>query len=199
MTVLTTDSTTASSILVRPEILAPAGQPDAFLAAVAAGADAVYAGLKHFSARMQADNFAVKELAALSGYAREKGVKTYLALNTLLKPGDLDAAGRMLDRVAKAVQPAGVIVQDLGAVSLLRQIEYPGEIHLSTLAAVSPAAGLRVARDMGVRRVVLGREFHVDEMKAMDAAAAAVDMDLEAFVHGALCFCVSGRCYWSSY
>ncbi|AGW14288.1 U32 family peptidase [Megalodesulfovibrio gigas] len=199
MTVLTTDSTTASTGSVRPEILAPAGQPDAFLAAVAAGADAVYAGLKHFSARMQADNFAVKELAALSGYAREKGVKTYLALNTMLKPGDLDAAGRMLDRVAKAVQPAGVIVQDLGAVQLLRQIEFPGEIHLSTLAAVSPMAGLRVAKEMGVRRVVLAREFHVDEMKAMDTAAAELDMDLEAFVHGALCFCVSGRCYWSSY
>ncbi|GAB7080332.1 peptidase U32 family protein [Megalodesulfovibrio paquesii] len=208
MTVLHTETKPAAQQLERPqsagrstppEILAPAGQADSFLAAVAAGADAVYAGLKHFSARMQADNFAVKELATLSGYAREKGVKTYLALNTLLKPGDLDAAGRMLDRVARAVEPEGIIVQDLGAVQLLRQIGFPGEIHLSTLAAVSPAVGLKVAKDMGVRRAVLAREFHVDEMKQMDAAAAELDMDLEAFIHGALCFCVSGRCYWSSY
>lgn len=183
----------------RPDILAPAGQPDSFLAALAAGADAVYAGLKHFSARMQADNFAVKELARFAALGRDKGVKTYVALNTMLKPGDLDAAGRLLDRVAQAVRPDGIIVQDPGAVALLKQIAFEGEIHLSTLAAVSPMAGLETAKEMGARRVVLAREFHVDEIKAMQAAAEELDIDLEAFVHGALCFCVSGRCYWSSY
>ena len=85
----------------RPEILAPAGDRASFLAALAAGADAVYAGLKHFSARMQADNFSLAELARLTDLARSKNTRVYVTLNTLLKPGDLRAAGNLLDRLGR--------------------------------------------------------------------------------------------------
>lgn len=182
----------------KPEILAPAGDVQSFLAALAAGADAIYLGLKNFSARMQAENFSVTELSRCTALAADKGCKVFVALNSLLKPGDLDAAGRLIDRLARAVKPAGLIVQDLGCLELARQAGFAGEIHLSTLANISHAAGLQVAAGLGAQRVVLPREFNVDEIKLM-AAACPDGVGLEVFVHGALCFCVSGRCYWSSY
>ncbi len=182
----------------RPDILAPAGDQLAFLAALAAGADAIYVGLKHFSARMQSSNFSIKELARLTELADRHECKVYVALNSLLKPDELDAAGRLLVRLARAVRPAGIIVQDLGALELARQAGYAGELHLSTLAAVTHPAGLAEAKRLGAARVVLPREHNLDEIKAM-AAACPPGLDLEVFVHGALCFCVSGRCYWSSY
>ncbi len=85
-----------------PEIMAPAGDKASYLAAVAAGADAIYVGLKHFSARMQAKNFSISELAALASLAREQGTKTYVAMNTLVKPGDPESAGRLIDRLSPA-------------------------------------------------------------------------------------------------
>lgn len=181
-----------------PEILAPAGDKACFLAAIAAGADAVYCGLKHFSARMEADNFSISEVAALAALGREKGVKTYLTINTLLKPGDLQAAGRLLDRVSRHIKPAGIIFQDLGLISLARQVGYEGELHLSTLANATHPAVFETAAKLGVNRVVVPRELNLDEVKQM-AEACPEDMTLELFIHGALCYCVSGRCYWSSY
>jgi putative protease len=182
----------------RPQILAPAGDAQSFLAALAAGADAVYLGLKHFSARMQADNFGVTELSRCAELARERGVKLYVTLNSLLKPGDLDAAGRLIDRLQRGVKPDALIVQDLGVLALARQAGYKGEIHLSTLANLTHPASLQLAARLGAQRAVLPRELDVDEIKLM-AAACPDDFGLEVFVHGALCFCVSGRCYWSSY
>ncbi|MBN2141149.1 MAG: U32 family peptidase [Desulfovibrionaceae bacterium] len=177
--------------------MAPAGNRESFLAALAAGADAVYAGLKHFSARMQADNFSLSDLARLAELARSKGVRTYVAMNALLKPGDLEPAGRLIDRLARQVRPEALIVQDPGLPALARQAGYNGEIHISTLANLSHPAGLRTAQGLGAARVVLPRELDLDEIKAMDAACPD-GLDLEVFVHGALCFSVSGRCYWSS-
>ncbi len=182
----------------RPEILAPAGDTQSYLAALAAGADAVYAGLKHFSARMEADNFSLSELAALADLGRDKGAKLYVAMNVLAKPGDLAAAGRLAARLARTVKPAGLIVQDLGLADAVRQAGYQGELHYSTLAAVTHPAGLAVARRLGADRVVLPRELSVDELKAC-AAACPEGLSLEVFVHGALCYNVSGRCWWSSF
>jgi U32 family peptidase len=182
----------------QPELLAPAGDTNAFLAALAAGADAVYVGLKHYSARMQADNFSVKDLYRCRELAAKKNAKLYVAFNALLKPGDLDAAGRLLQRLVRHVQPQGLIVQDLACLDLARQAGYEGELHLSTLANCSHPAGLELAARMGASRVVLPRELNIDEIKLM-AAACPPGLDLEVFIHGALCFCVSGRCYWSSY
>ena len=182
----------------KPEILAPAGDPYSFMAAVAAGADAVYCGLKHFSARMLARNFSTSELAALAEMARARNVRTYVAINTLLKPDEADKAGRLIERLTSDVGPDALIIQDLGVAAVARQAGYKGELHLSTLANVSSPTGLAALPRYSICRVVLPRELSVDEMREM-ADAAPDGLTLEAFVHGALCFNVSGRCYWSSY
>jgi len=181
-----------------PEIMAPAGDAQSYLAAVAAGADAVYVGLKHFSARMQAKNFSISELAQLASLGRDRGTKTYVAMNTMVKPGDPESAGRLIDRLQKTVKPYALIVQDLAMLTLAKQAGFQGELHLSTLANVSHPSGLSVAKKLGATRVVVPRELNLDEVKMM-ADACPKDLDLEIFVHGALCHCVSGRCYWSSY
>ncbi len=178
--------------------MAPAGDSQAFLAALAAGADAVYLGLKHYSARMQAENFSISELSRLANLARAKDAKVYVAMNTLLKPDDLESAGRLIDRLQRQVAPQALIVQDLGFVSLARQAGFTGELHVSTLANASHPKALAVAASLGVKRVVTPRELNVDEIRLM-AEACPPGLDLETFVHGALCHCVSGRCWWSSF
>lgn len=178
--------------------MAPAGDRPSFLAGVAAGADAIYLGLKHFSARMQAKNFGLGELSALTDYAHERGVRVYVAMNVLLKPDDARAAGGLMERLARMVNPDALIVQDLGLLGLARQAGFKGELHISTLANATHPAALAVAKDMGASRVVLPRELDLDEVKLM-AGACPQGLGLEIFVHGALCHCVSGRCWWSSF
>ena len=178
--------------------MAPAGDRASFLAAVAAGADAVYLGLKHFSARMQAKNFGLGELAVLVDFAHERGVRVYVAMNVLLKPDDARAAGSLIERLARMVKPDAIILQDLGLIRLARQAGFEGEIHISTLANATHQAALQVAKDLGASRVVLPRELDLDEIKLM-AESCPQGLELELFVHGALCHCVSGRCWWSSF
>ena len=101
-----------TSKLKRPSILAPAGNKASFLAAIAAGADEIYCGLKQFSARMKAKNFSIEDLAPLTQLAHDKGVKVYVTLNSLLKPDDLDMAGGLLQQLNRHVKPNGIIVQD---------------------------------------------------------------------------------------
>ncbi len=183
----------------KPSILAPAGNKASFLAAIAAGTDAVYCGLKQFSARMEAKNFTLKDLVPLTDLAHEKGVEVYLALNTLVKPGEIKEAGRLVDQINRWVKPDGLIIQDLCFVELARQVGFSGKLHLSTLANVGfPAALKLVRKNLGINRVVIPRELNIDEIKIM-AQACPENLDLEIFVHGALCYGVSGRCYWSSY
>ena len=186
------------SLQTRPDILAPAGDREGFLAALAAGADSIYCGLKHFSARMEADNFSTAELADLCSLARTRGCKTYLAFNTLVKPGELTSAGRLLDRIASQVQPEGIIFQDLAVPSLARATGFQGQLHLSTLGNGVSLRGLDHLRSMGISRLVLPRELSIDEIKLVDLHCPE-GLDLEVFVHGALCYAVSGRCYWSSF
>jgi putative protease len=183
----------------RPAILAPAGNRAAFLAALAAGADAIYCGLKRMSARMEAKNFSIAELAQLTQLAHDRKVNVYVTVNALVKPDELDRAGRLIDRLQRHVHPDALIVQDLGVVALARQVGFDGEIHLSTLANVSfPKALGFIGRTLAANRVVIPRELSIDEIKAM-AAACPKALGLETFIHGALCYGVSGRCYWSSY
>jgi putative protease len=183
----------------RPSILAPAGNKASFLAALAAGADAVYCGLKQFSARMEAKNFSVEELVPLTRLAHDKGIKVYVALNSLLKPGDLDRAGRLLEQLKRWVKPDALIIQDLSLVQLARQTGFSGRLHLSTLSHVSFASALKLVRkNIKIDRVVVPRELSIDEIKDL-ALACPEGLDLEIFIHGALCYGVSGRCYWSSY
>jgi len=182
-----------------PLILAPAGNRDSFLAALAAGADAVYCGLKHFSARMAAVNFTIAELAQLTRLAHKQGKKVYVAFNTLLAPQDLKESARLIDQLTREVRPDALIFQDLAIIELVRQTGFKGELHLSTLANVSFAAAMQlIHKDLGVNRVVLPRELTIDEIKSI-ARVCPPGLSLEVFVHGALCYAVSGRCYWSSY
>ncbi|VEN73881.1 Peptidase U32 [Candidatus Desulfarcum epimagneticum] len=182
-----------------PLILSPAGEKDSFLAALSAGADAIYCGLASFSARMKAKNFSIHELAGLTELAHEKGAGVYVAFNSILKPDELSRAGELIRRLQKEVRPDALIVSDPATPALARRAGFRGEIHLSTLANLSFPAGLAAAREnLGVCRAVIPRELGVDEIRDM-AAACPRGLDLEVFVHGALCYGVSGRCYWSSY
>ncbi|MBU4002835.1 MAG: U32 family peptidase, partial [Proteobacteria bacterium] len=183
----------------KPAILAPAGNKEAFMAAIAAGADAVYCGLKQFSARKEAKNFALEELNRLTRFAHEKGVGVYIAINALLKTGDIQKAALLVAQLEKYVKPDALIIQDLSLVQIARSAGFSGEIHLSTLANVSFPSALKMAdQKMGIHRVVVPRELNIDEIKMM-AASCSPNLQLEVFVHGALCYGVSGRCYWSSF
>ncbi|MDR2573348.1 MAG: U32 family peptidase [Desulfovibrio sp.] len=181
-----------------PEILAPAGDTDCFLAALAAGADAVYLGLKHFSARMQAKNFGLTELSRLTDLAHEHGRRVYIAMNTLIKPGELPAAFRLAARLVRQVNPDGLIMQDMAMLDIARQAGFEKGLFLSTLANFTHPYALEAASRLGASRVILPRELSIDEIRVMDAACPE-GLTLECFVHGALCYCVSGRCWWSSY
>lgn len=182
-----------------PIILAPAGGRASFLAALAAEADAVYCGLKHFSARMAAQNFSVTELAALAELAHKQNCAVYVAINTLVKPDELKQCAELMTQLTRLVEPDGLIIQDLALIDLARQAGFSGELHLSTLANVGFGEALAILRTpLGIDRVVLPRELNIDEIKSL-ALACPPDLSLEIFVHGALCYGVSGRCYWSSY
>ncbi len=184
---------------VRPEILAPAGGREAFLAALAAGADAIYCGLKRFSARMAAENFTIDELIPLTRLARKRGISVFVALNSLIKPDEIDAAVSLLDQLNRGVKPDALIIQDLGLVALARQVGFTGEIHLSTLANAGFAEELKaVGRFPEITRVVLPRELSIDEIRMLSEQCPD-HLNLEVFIHGALCYAVSGRCYWSSF
>ena len=182
----------------RPAILAPAGDKNAFLAAIAAGADAIYCGLKIFSARMEADNFSIEELARLTHLAHQQKVKVYLAFNSIIKETELAKVSRILAKLVRYVPVDGIIIQDLAMIQMARAAGFDREIHLSTLGNCTHPSGLAAAKKAGVNTVVLPREFSIDEIKAM-AASAPEGVNLEIFVHGALCYSVSGRCYWSSW
>ena len=148
---------------------------------------------------MEAKNFTVQELAPLTQLAHEKGIDVFVAINSLLKQEDLSAAGKLLEQLERLVQPDGLIIQDLALIELVKQTGFSGELHLSTLANVSFPSALKLVKEkLGVSRVVIPRELSVDEIKTL-AGACPEGLSLEVFVHGALCYGISGRCYWSSY
>jgi len=183
----------------RPLILAPAGERDSFLAALAAGADAIYCGVKSFSARMHAQNFEIDELAALTSLAHDKNVQVYLALNAMIRESEIAGLDQWLGNIIQNIAPDALIIQDLSFIAMARSLGFKGELHLSTLANVTFFEALRwIQKTIKVNCVVLPRELSIDEIKSL-ANACPAHMHLEVFVHGALCFGVSGRCYWSSF
>ena len=184
--------------LNKPKILSPAGDINGFLAAVAAGANAVYCGLKIFSARMEADNFSIEELARLATLARSKQVEVYIAFNAMVKDNEIEKVYKILQKLCKYVQFDALIIQDPAIIPLAVQAGFNREFHLSTLANCTFPSGLKTAGAMGIKRVVLPREFTIDEIKTM-ASHAGSELELEVFIHGALCYSISGRCYWSSW
>ncbi|MDR0882714.1 MAG: U32 family peptidase [Candidatus Adiutrix sp.] len=178
-----------------PELLAPAGSKAAWAAAVEGGADAVYLGLKDFSARTYADNFSLAELQAVLRESHAVGVKVYLALNSLIKEGELGLAWKLL-AAAAALEPDGLILQDLG-LSALAARHFPQiPRHASTLTAVHSLPGLITLQKAGFSRAVLSRELAFDEVEAL---ARYSPIEAEIFIHGALCFSFSGLCLMSSF
>ncbi|MGD9015861.1 MAG: peptidase U32 family protein [Desulfobacterales bacterium] len=190
--------TSSRKISDSPLILAPAGSRDSFLAAVAADADAVYCGLKTFSARMEAKNFDPGEMARLIAFAHSRSVRVHLALNALIKTDEMASVLTLLDGLNRSSPPDAIIFQDLAMVEVVRSAGYQGEIHLSTLGNGSFPAGLKAIHRLGVDQVVVPRELSVDDIRRMGDACPP-GLGLEVFIHGALCYAVSGRCYWSSY
>ena len=184
--------------LLKPEILAPAGDSQCFLAALAAGADAIYLGLKNFSARMEAENFSLTELSSLCDLAHAEGTRVYITLNTLIKQEECHQCFRLIKRLEDQVHCDGLIIQDPAVLTLAREANFSGGLFLSTLANVTHPEILPSLPALGVSRVILPRELSLDEVRLMGEHCPD-NLDLELFVHGALCYCVSGRCYWSSY
>ena len=181
-----------------PKILAPAGNKNAFLAAVAAGADAIYCGLKIFSARMEADNFSIEELSRLARLAKSKNIDIYIAFNSIIKESELEKVYRILTKLCKFVDFDALIIQDIALIELAKKAGFKKEFHLSTLGNCTFPSGMQAAKQMGIKKIVLPREFTIDEIKQM-AKLTEDEMELEVFIHGALCYSISGRCYWSSW
>ncbi len=165
-----------------------------FFAAISAGANAVYVGLKEFSARAKATNFEIKELITLREFANSKGVKLYIALNSLIREDELSKVLGYLILLQRYVKPDALILQDPGLLNIINK-DFDFEIHISTLANVSLGSSFGTLSKLGVTRVVLPRELTIDEIKYLSQCCG--NIGLEVFVHGALCYGVSGRCYWS--
>jgi putative protease len=177
----------------RPEVLAPAGDWDCVRAAVENGADAVYFGLSKWNARARATNFTVEELPELMATLRLRGVRGYVAFNTLVFADELDEAGRALERII-AAGPDALILQDLGVARLARAISPDVELHASTQTTTTCSEQMAALAELGFSRVILARELSVKEIRAI---AAASPMPVEVFVHGALCVAYSGQCLTS--
>lgn len=178
----------------KPELLAPAGSWPSALAALEAGADALYLGLRRWSARARAENFELDDLRRLVPLAHAQGRRVYVALNTLLTEGELPAAAGAVWALACQGVDA-LIVQDLGLWHACRKAFPEVALHASTQMAVHNSAGVRQLEAMGFRRAVVARECTIPELAEMRRHAS---LPLEAFVHGALCFSVSGLCRASS-
>ncbi len=177
-----------------PELLAPAGSPDALAVAIEAGADAVYLGGKRFGARRYAGNFDRNELEDALGYAHLRGVKVYVTVNTLILEKEIPQVAEYLIWLYDLGVDA-VLVQDLGVVSLARDLVPGLNLHASTQMTVHNREGAAWAAGLGLKRAVLARELTFAEVEDI---ARSVPIGVEIFVHGALCYCYSGQCLLSS-
>ena len=177
------------------ELLAPAGSYEALEAAFSAGADAVYIGGSQFGARAYADNLDEEKMCRAIDLAHLQGKKLYLTVNTLLKDSEIE------EQLFRYLLPYyregldGVIVQDFGVLELIREAFPLLPIHASTQMAVTGASGARVLEELGVKRVVTARELSLAEISDI---RKQTNIEIESFVHGALCYCYSGQCLMSS-
>lgn len=177
----------------KPEILAPAGDRAALEAAVRAGADAVYFGLRAFSARARATNFDTEELAATMRYLHDYGVRGYVTLNTLVFDSEL-ASMEAAIRACAAAGADAIIVQDLGVAKLARCVAPDLAMHASTQMTCTDASAVELAQELGATRVILARELSTAEIAKI---RSETDVEVEVFVHGALCIAYSGQCLTS--
>ena len=176
------------------ELLAPAGSMDALRAAVQSGANAVYLGSGPFNARQNAKNFSLDELPDAVRYCHVRGVQVHFTLNTLVTDRELEQAAQIVTAAVRAGVDA-FIVQDLGLVSLLRQMAPEVPIHASTQMSIHSLDGVLRAAAMGMSRVVLARELSREDIAYICRNSP---IEIEVFVHGALCMCYSGQCYFSA-
>ncbi|MBR7103634.1 MAG: DUF3656 domain-containing protein [Lentisphaeria bacterium] len=178
-----------------PELLAPAGSPACALAAYAAGADAVYAGLAKFNARERGENFDPETMRKVVDFAHRNGKKLYLTLNTLIKEQELPELVQLLETI-RSIGPDALLVQDLGTLHIVREYFPSLELHASTQMGFHNSAGFAMAEKLGVTRVVLERQVTLQELADIRKKTA---LEIEVFIHGALCCSLSGRCLFSSW
>ncbi len=176
---------------IKSEILAPAGSFEAAYYAFEGGADAVYLGLKAFSARYGAENFSFDQLRRLKGIAVQKSKRIYVTLNTIVAEDELEEIARKIHFLGK-IEVDGIIIQDPALVEIAKSVAPNLEIHASTQMAVHNVAGVKVLRDAGFSRVVLSRELPIEMIRKIRREVP--HMELEVFVHGALCYSFSGIC-----
>ncbi|NPB07055.1 MAG: U32 family peptidase, partial [Aquificae bacterium] len=175
----------------RPEILAPAGSWEALASALKAGADAVYFGLEKLNQRALKKNFRLEELPLVKEAAAEKGARAYLTLNSLVFDEDLPYVEEVLHRAKEAGLDA-VIAWDLAVV--LKALELGLETHLSVMAGVANRESALFFKKLGVKRIVPAKELNLRQLKRLKEETG---LEVEAFVHGAMCMAVSGRCFLS--
>ena len=176
------------------EILAPAGSEEALRAAVLSGADAVYLGAGNFNARRNAQNFTSEQLRSAIEYCHSRGVKVHITLNTLIKDTELSAVYDEIKELCRIGADA-LIIQDIGVAKAVREICPDMEMHASTQMSTGTLEGLYLLKQMGFSRAVLPRELDKDEIKYLCENSP---IELEMFIHGALCMCVSGQCLMSA-
>ena len=180
--------------MIKAEILAPAGSPQALIAAVRSGADAVYLGAQNLNARRNAENFDNDQLRNAVSYCHKHGVKVHLTLNTLIADSEIEDALELI-KFACEIGVDAVIVQDIGMAELIHKVAPDMPMHASTQMSVQTAAGLKRLKRLGFTRAVLPRELSKEEIKKLCENSP---IELECFVHGALCMCVSGQCLFSA-
>lgn len=176
------------------EILAPAGSMESLIAGVRSGANAVYLGGKLFNARRNAGNFDNEELKDAVLYCHNRGVKVYLAINILISDAEMEEAYHAVQQALQAGVDA-FIIQDTGLAKMIREHFPDARLHASTQMSIMSPAGVRFAKSLGFDRIVLPREMNLNEINEIKKST---DLELELFVHGALCMSVSGQCYLSS-
>jgi len=176
------------------ELLAPAGNRASFKAALNNGTDAIYLGIDKFSARRQADNFSIDELADAVREAHLRGVKVYVAFNTIISDDELFSAAEDLARIGGAGADA-VIVQDWGVFWLVKRFLPELKVHVSTQMNTHNVSMVKFLERAGADRITLARELSIDEIAGI---CESTDLQIEAFIHGALCFSYSGQCLFSS-
>lgn len=179
----------------KPELLAPAGGPEPFYAALAAGADAIYCGMGAFNARRKADNFTDESFEAACRAAHLAGSRVYVTVNIVIKDEEMSEALSLVDRCWRLGADA-FIIQDWGLFFEIRRLMPEVETHISTQANIHDARGTAWCKEAGADRVTLSRELSIDEIAIIHDA---VDIELEVFSHGAICFCYSGVCLLSSF
>ncbi len=186
-----------SSFHKRPELLSPAGDPEALFSAVTFGADAVYLGAKSFGMRTSPANFSFEQLKQASDFCHSQGVKLYLTCNVIPRHEDVERLPDFFNCV-KECNVDAVIVSDIGVLTTAKKIIPEVDIHISTQAGITNYLAANAFYDLGAKRVVLARELSLDEIKILRDKTNP-NLEIEAFVHGSMCVSFSGRCLLSQY